>query len=342
MSVFSTLPPVRALDAVTPHAFAHEILPAAQPVVFRAILKDWPVVQQARLGDRRVADYLKGFDSGQPTPVLEASGQTEGRFAYASDMQEFNFSRRNKTVSGGIEDIFAVTGQTNAPYIYIQSVPTPQFLPGFAEQNRHPFLPPAIWPRIWISNATRAQTHNDNADNIACVAAGRRRFTLFPPEQVGNLYIGPMDHTPSGRAISLASLEAPDFERFPKLAEALGHAQVAELEPGDALYIPKYWWHHVQSLSPFNVLVNYWWGNSASTADNPMTPFLAALLALKDVSPADKRYWKAMFDHYIFQTGEDPVAHIPQGHQGGLGPHNPRLRAEILKALQGLVNAGAR
>ncbi|HWU50226.1 MAG TPA: cupin-like domain-containing protein [Asticcacaulis sp.] len=338
----SRLPSIIELTNMDARQFATEILPAARPVVFRKLVRNWPVVSCSEQGAQAVAAYLKSMDNGRPTGVLEAHPGTQGRFAYGPDLRDFNFNRRNRTISSGLDDLLRLYDEPEPPYIYIQSTPTPQHLPGFAADNPNPLLPPAIAPRIWISNATRAQIHNDNDHNIACVAAGRRRFTLFPPEQLVNLYIGPMEHNPSGRAISLANLEEPDFERFPRLAEALKHAQVAELEPGDAIYIPKYWWHHVQSLTPFNVLVNYWWGNSAPTADNPLTPFLAALLALKDVSPADKLYWKTMFDHYIFQTDGDPVAHIPQGHQGGLGPHNAKIRNGILKALQALVSAGVR
>ncbi len=155
---------------------------------------------------------------------------------------------------------------------------------------------------------------------------------------MANLYIGPMDHTPSGRAISLASLEEPDFERFPRLGEAIAHAQVVEMEPGDALYVPKYWWHHVQSHAAFNVLINYWWGNSANTADNPLAAFMAGLVALKDLPDPDRAYWKAMFDLYVFRTQGDPVGHIPPNLQGGLGRHTPKIHADLIRSLQALVN----
>ena len=65
-----------------------------------------------------------------------------------------------------------------------------------------------------------------------------RRFTLFAPELVDRLYIGPLDLTPAGQPISLVDLAAPDLARFPRFAEALPQAQVVTLEPGDALFIP--------------------------------------------------------------------------------------------------------
>ena len=45
-----------------------------------------------------------------------------------------------------------------------------------------------------------------------------------------------------------------------------------------------------------------------------------------------------MFDHYIFQTDGDPVAHIPPAHQGGLGRPPAKSRTEILAALKALID----
>lgn len=44
--------------------------------------------------------------------------------------------------------------------------------------------------------------------------------------------------------IHQVNLDAPDDARFPKWAEARG--VLVELSPGDVLYIPPLWWHHVQ------------------------------------------------------------------------------------------------
>lgn len=338
MLALSELSAVTTDETITPEQFAQVTLREARPVLFKGLVASWPAVTKGLQSAEALADYLKALDNGVPTSVMEGHNSMKGQLAYGPDMTDFNFHRRVKTISAGIDQLINAMAHPNPPYTYIQSTPVHEHLPGFLRDHINPILPPSIPPRIWISNATRAQTHNDQDHNIACVVAGHRRFILFPPEQVKNLYIGPMDHTPSGRAISLASLEAPDFERFPRLRDALATAQVAEMEPGDALYIPKYWWHHVQSLDPFNVLVNYWWGNSAQTLANPMTPFLAGLLALKDLSPQDKSYWKAMFDHYVFQTDGDPVAHIPAHVQGGLGKATGQTRADLIRALKALAD----
>ena len=95
--------------------------------------------------------------------------------------------------------------------------------------------------------------HFDFNDNIACVAHGRRRFMLFPPEQLENLYVGPLEFTPQGVPISLVDVHNPDLARYPRFERAVAAAQVAELEAGDAIFIPYMWWHSVRSLEPFNI-----------------------------------------------------------------------------------------
>ena len=63
----------------------------------------------------------------------------------------------------------------------------------------------------------------------------------------------------------MVHVSAPDFDRFPRFAAALDAAEEAELSPGDAIFIPKHWFHHVEALDLFNVLVNYWWDASETS-----------------------------------------------------------------------------
>ena len=145
--------------------------------------------------------------------------------------------------------------------IAAQSMDAERFFPGFSQVHPMPLVPPSTGPRVWIGNAAKVATHNDPIDNVAVVGVARRHFTLFPPSAEDDLYMGPHDPTPAGARISMVHVTAPDFERFPRFASALEVAQVAELSPGDAIFIPRDWYHHVEALDRFNVLVNYWWND---------------------------------------------------------------------------------
>jgi hypothetical protein len=180
--------------------------------------------------------------------------------------------------------------------------------------------------------------HFDVPDNIACVVAGRRRFTLFAPELVDRLYIGPLDLTPAGQPISLVDLAAPDLARFPRFAEALPHAQVVTLEPGDALFIPSQWWHGVEGLDPINALVNFWWRQTPAFMDTPLNTLMLALLTLRDLPPAQRQAWATLFDHYVFEADAQTAAHIPAAARGVLGPLNESLARQMRAVLLNRLN----
>ena len=169
---------------------------------------------------------------------------------------------------------------------------------------------------------------------LACVAAGRRRVTLFAPEQIDNLYIGPLDFTPAGQAISLVDFAAPDLQRFPRFAQALAHAQVAELGPGDAVFIPSLWWHHMEGLDTFNVLVNYWWRPVPAWMDAPMNALMLAMLALRELPPHQREQWRTVFDHYVFHADPDTAAHVPVHARGVLGALDANTAAQVRSVLR--------
>jgi hypothetical protein len=191
-------------------------------------------------------------------------------------------------------------------------------------------LESGVAPRIWIGNRITVPAHFDESDNVACVVAGRRRFTLFPPEQVENLYIGPLDFAPTGAAMSMIRLPDPDLQRFPRLRAALAAARYAELAPGDALFIPTLWWHHVQSLDrEFNVLVNYWWNGAlgaVARTGSAMDCLLHAMLNVRSLRPELRAAWASLFRHYVFEPDAERVAHIPEHRRGVLDPLDAEAR----------------
>jgi Cupin-like domain len=319
----------RGVDLKT---FREEVFTAGQPVVFKDLAEDWPAVHAGRNSPRALADYLRGFDRGKPVAVLEGPPSIRGHFFYRDDMRGLNFERRPATISATIERLLTLEQAADPPALYVESTPTPEFLPAFAEANAQPLLPPTVSPRIWIGNQLIAQTHFDLSYNIACVVGGRRRFTLFPPEQLPNLYVGPLDFNMSGPPVSMVSLRNPDFARFPRFAQAMEASRSAELEPGDALFIPFGWWHHVESLTPFNVLVNYWWNDAPRMAGSAYDSMLHAMLALRDLPAAQRDVWQTLFKQYVFTSADESLAHLPVEQRGMLGPPSPE-RSQAIRAI---------
>jgi hypothetical protein len=318
--------------------FESEIIPAARPVVMKDLVAEWPLVRAGRESPAALANAIAALDAGRRPFVIEAPASVDGRIFYRDDLAGFNFTRQPGGISATLQRLLQLAGTANAPAVFLESLPANAYLPAFAGTHRMPLLDSRVEPRVWIGNAVKINTHFDLSYNIACVAGGRRRFTLFPPDQIGNLYVAPLDFTPSGAPVSLVQLTNPDLERFPRFAEALRHAWQAELEPGDALYIPFGWWHHVESLTPFNVLVNYWWDN-APDFGAPHGALIHALLTIRDL-PADQRaVWESIFRQLVFTDPERALAHLSSGQRGMLAPPSTertrKLRETLARAFKG-------
>ncbi len=323
------IPEWRDVDAAT---FRREIVTAYRPAVLRGFVSDWPAVRHALKAPDAVCDYLARFDNGSAVDVIRTPPSAKGRIFYNENLNGFNFTRDRSAISSVLGRLAKYSAQQNPPAIAVQSALIADCIPGFAKENRLAALPESILPRIWLGNAVVTPAHFDESNNVACVVAGRRRFTLFPPEQIANLYIGPLGYAPTGTPISLVSFREPDFKRYPRFRQALAAAQVAELEPGDAVFIPTLWWHHVESLEKYNALVNYWWKgpiDSATKGDSAFDCLIHSLLNLRHLAPEQRRAWGLIFDYYLFAAGEDVAAHIPEHKRGVLGEISPELARQI-------------
>jgi hypothetical protein len=331
---------IRELDGCDAALIRREMQESGEPFVLRGLVNDWPAVAAGRAGAAGLLEYLRRLDSGAPVDAIMTPPEVEGRISYGEALNGFNFVRNRLPLTAVAQQALRYAGHSGAPAVAVQSALIKDCLPGFTAANPLPLADPSAEPRIWLGNAVTTPTHLDESFNLGCVVHGRRRFTLFPPEQIGDLYVGPLDYAPTGAPMSLVQLHAPDFARFPRFRQALAAARRVELSPGDALFIPPLWWHNVESLESLNVWVNYWWlaSGAALGSNSGYDSLLHAILNIRQLPEPARAAWRALFEHYVFGPQEPVTAHIPEPRRGVLGRLTPadaeRVQAQLAKRLQ--------
>jgi hypothetical protein len=316
-----------------------ELLSSAQPVVLRQLVADWGLVHAGLQSTQEAMRYLRSFYNGKPVSYSFGEPNIKGRPFYNEDLTQLNFATKRDRLDDLLSQIESHLDDGRPPTYYVASLLVDVALPGFRNTNDLQLSARGIDapPSIWIGNRTIASAHYDVPNNIACCAVGRRRFTLFPPEQIFNLYPGPLEPTPGGQVVSLVDLRNPDLEKHPRFREALAAGQSAELEPGDAIFIPSMWWHNVEGLSAFNTLVNYWWSSMPAYIPAPMHALYHAIWTLRDRPEHEKQAWKHVFDYYVFGPPERAGSTMPERARGLLAPMDEmqtrQLRAMLINKL---------
>lgn len=315
--------------------FEAEIVPAGRPAVFRGLLGDWPAVR-AGGSPQAFAAFLRPRASAQSGEMWVAEPGQAGRFTFTGSLEDTTFERKLVTIDQLLDLLLRLEHDAEPWSLYAGALLLSRHVPGFERDHPMPLLDPGRdrLASLWLGNRSKTAAHWDLPQNLACVVAGRRRFTLFPIEQVANLYVGPLDRTLAGQSSSLADIEEPDFDRYPKLREAFAAAEVAELEPGDVLYMPSLWWHAVRSAGPLGAMVNYWW-RDGSEAATPLLALMHAVMLTRELPAGERERWRVLFDHYLGANG-DPAAHIPAGARGILGDGpTAEVRARLVRSLGG-------
>ena len=333
---------VRVLEGVSPQRIPFdELLEANRPTVLPGLASDWELVRAGLASPEKAMALLERYSAGKPVGYFVAPPEAQARFSYNRECTGFNYATRSAPPADILAQIRANTPGGEHPYVYIQSLALDEHFPGLRERNDLAFeqaafdnTPPLA--RIWIGSESIASAHYDVPNNLACCVVGRRRFTLFPPEQIHNLYPGPLEATPGGQVVTMLDLKNPDFERFPRAREALAAALVADLEPGDALFYPSMWWHHVEATAPFNVMINYWWLGSPAYMGNPLNIVMHGILGLRDRPEPEKQAWREVFDYYVFGPAAKPREHLPAAVHGALAD----LDDTSARRLRALIKAG--
>jgi len=301
---------------------------SGRPFIVRQLHSEWILVKKGKESETELKKYL--HECSLKRDFVYAIGEPEqnGKIFYNKDMG-VNFVERKaalKTVLGYFDEIREAEEDVA---LYLSSLEIHKYFenlltetPSYLNENRYR-------AGLWIGNKIQVPLHNDFPNNVACVIGGRRKFTLIPPNQFENLYVGPIDFTPAGRAVSMVDLQNPDLDKYPKFAVALEHALTAELSPGDVIYIPSMWWHAVEGLDDFNVMLNFWWRENPIFLGGPDAAMKLAIATIRDLPHQEKQHWKQLFEYYIFNNSEENIAHIPEKSRGVLGRINSDLARKI-------------
>jgi hypothetical protein len=331
------LPQTREWRNVDLQTLRNEIIPRDRPAVMKGMVQHWPLVRASAQSPQALLEYIRARDLAKPIRVMVGRPEIKGLYFYRDDMTGLNFEYAQQPFHAALASILGHLDDPNPPAIYTGATSVAENFPQIAQENTLDVGNESAKPRAWLGNAVTAATHYDNMDGINCIVAGRKRFTFFPPDQFVNLYIGPLDMAPGGQPTSMVRVSEPDFERYPRFAQALASAETVDVEPGDAIFIPNLWWHNVESLEPLNLSVNYWWFEGTLGGAEPFAALAHALLAITPLPASDREHWRKMFDHYAFRTEGDPVPYLPPDKRGMLGPLYPALegymRAQLIRSL---------
>ena len=326
---------IKILYDIRPDNIPQRVIESEEPLILKGFGDNWPLVKAAKRSLNEAVSYLKNMEQGKTVNACYLSSKTKGRIYYNEDMSGFNFITKPHKISDVLSALLETQHQENPPTIYVGSTSINQALPELAKQTEMAKNFPDSIYNLWLGNQSKVAAHFDFLQNLACCVVGRRRFTLFPPEQIKNLYVGPLDKAPGGQSISMIDFDNPDFKQFPRAEDALNSAAVAELETGDAILLPSMWWHHVEGLDNVNMLLNHWWRNSPPYMGNPSDALHHAILSIRDLPSAQKSAWKALFDHYVFDFKNENFEHIPEQVKSILAsPINEHTARSLRSAIQ--------
>lgn len=324
--------PIRFWQNVDRELFDNEIRPLGQPAVLKGFCNFWPAVEFVKNGNEALAQYLNSCSKNQIYRFARVKEPEENCFHYDNDLHGLNFD----WFQTNLPDFFKLLLSQNkdkTQSMALQGMSIKEYLPQFAIENSNPILGQNFNSLMWVSNASNVATHQDPFENIACVIAGKRRFTVFPPAQIKNLYMGPLHFTPAGNPISMVHLTKPDFEKYPKFKNALEEAQFADIEIGDAIYLPYHWFHHVSSIEPFNILVNYWWTDARTDIGSTWDALMSSMLSIGNLPLEQRLAWREVFNNYVFFQDEMPFEHLPKHAQGPVLNLKPEDCVKVKRAI---------
>ena len=279
-----TMPRVPAAE-LAPNEFCARHVDLGRPVVLAGAADAWPAVRTwsvehlaERVGDRMVEVALGVDESSGPTVKASVGLRDLALQIAESDAAE---SERNSRGVGSGSGGGGAGGSGGGMGVFRG--------PAYLKQTDLFRLAPSLRSEIdmggllgdrclcssthycWVGpRGAVTGLHNDDEDNLLAQLRGRKRVLLYEPEERPHLYIN--SKYDSGTECCDVDPVAPDYNIHPLLKNAKSPLAVTlevttrailtttqlpgirlrgclGVQPGDVLFVPKFWYHHVTSLS---------------------------------------------------------------------------------------------
>jgi hypothetical protein len=227
--------------------FARCFAATETPVILTRLIDDWPARQrwsaeyfQDRFGDVNIA--VEVVDGGR-----------------AADNQHFLSTKTTRNMP--LRQYIELATRRDDGVLYAAEQPLRKLFPEAAHDLRAvPYLSRLLCrlsgnsELLWIGSRGNASgLHFDELHNFNVQVVGRKRWVIFPKAQQPLLYV---PSTLRRSHFSPIDYEQPDHERFPRYQQATPIE--FEVQPGETLFLPGGWVHHVRTLE-FSINVNLWW-----------------------------------------------------------------------------------
>ncbi len=220
---------IERISDITPQDFYRRYIKTRKPVVLTDHARSWPAVKKWSLEFFAALDATVYLEQGNVMQE-ETTFKETGFKAYIQQLMT-----ASETNDGGDVEYLSV-------FDIFNSFPQLREDVDFSlmgQYKRRNLISGWIGP-----SGTVTGYHIDWADNLFVQLYGRKRFYMVSPDQSRNMY--PSAKYDSGSTLSQVDAINYDEKRFPKFAKV--NALTTTLEPGEMLYNPRGWWHHVESL----------------------------------------------------------------------------------------------
>lgn len=215
-----------------------------KPAIITDALGDW------RVNERWTPEHITEMVGDRQVEI----SRTERKMFQHSPTQPIRAEYSSETIS--FKEAADAISMASGGQLYVMQQSIPEKLPELMDILRIPHWIEVDKPTInlWFGRSTVTPLHYDSANNMFAQVHGSKTFTVFSPDDTFSLYPFPIE---SGMPhLAHVDVNQPDLVNHPAFTKATPLS--VELNTGELLFLPSFWWHQVSS-SNLAVSVSFWW-----------------------------------------------------------------------------------